>query len=171
VRKAVQKIFDTSASLLNKVVDIQQFIANIFLVFMMAIITLDVIGRNFFHSPLKGTYEMTELTSALLVFFAFAITHRYEEHITIDFLVEKFSVRMQHIFNGVIEIVITILLFLMARHIFDNGVRMMERGATTTDLSIPVYPILFIITFTLIVFGLTALLKAINHFRGVVDPQ
>lgn len=157
--------------ILAKLVDIQQMVANAILIFMMAIITFDVIGRNLFNSPLKGTYELTELSSALLVFFALAITHRVGDHITIDFLTDRFTERNRNRIFGVIEIMIAVVLFSMAKHILDNGIRMMERNATTTDLALPVHPFIFIITFTILVFMLTAIFKAIAYFRLAVNSE
>src|SRR5690606_30654588 len=103
------KWIERSEKILNKVIDIQQFISNIFLIFIMSIITFDVLGRNLLNKPLKGTYEMTELGAALLVFFALAITHRKDDHITIDFFVERFSEKVRNIINGIVEIVIAVI--------------------------------------------------------------
>lgn len=157
--------------ILNKIVDIQQFISNAFLIFIMTIITIDVLGRNLFNKPLKGTFEMTELGSALLVFFALAMTHRHGEHITIDFIVERLPERVRNILNGVVEILIAFVMFFMSGRIFENGLRMVERTTTTTDLALPIYPFLFIITFTLIIFALTAIYKSITYFRLAVNRK
>ncbi|WP_339160731.1 TRAP transporter small permease [Siminovitchia sp. FSL H7-0308] len=164
-------IVEKAEKILNKIVDIQQFISNMFLIFIMVLITLDVAGRNFLNKPLKGTYEMTELGAALLVFFALAITHRHGDHITIDFLVDRLSTKAKHVLNGVIEIVITFTLLFMARHIFDNGLRFMERKTTTSDLALSIHPFLFVISFTLVIFALTAIFKAITHFSLVVNKK
>ena len=165
------KWIEKSEKILDKIVDIQQFISNMFLVFIMTIITIDVLGRNLLNKPLKGTYELTELGAALLVFFALAITHRKGEHITIDFIVDKFSVKAKNMLLGIVEIVIAVILFIMSNHLFDNGLRMMERKSTTTDLAISVHPFLFIITFTLIIFALTAIFKAIHYFGLAVNKK
>ncbi|MFC5629649.1 TRAP transporter small permease [Aliibacillus thermotolerans] len=153
---------------IQKIVELEQFIANLFLLFIMFIITLDVLGRNLWNKPITGTVELTELGSALLVFFALAMTHRKDEHIGIDFLVDRFPLPLRHFMIGVVEIIIAIVLFLMARHVFDNGLRMMERNATTTDLALPMYPFLFVVMFTLAIFALTAIFKAIYRFRRAV---
>lgn len=165
------KWIEKSEKILNKVVDIQQFISNIFLIFIMTIITFDVLGRNILNKPLKGTYEMTELGAALLVFFALAITHRKNEHITIDFFIDRFSRRARNIVNGIVEIVIAVILFIMSKNIYDNALRMMERKTTTTDLALSLYPFLFLITFTLIIFAFTAIFKAINYFGWAVNKK
>ena len=165
------KVFTCFEKVFNKIEDFLQFLSNVALIFIMLIISIDVLGRNFFNKPLKGTYEMTELVAALLVFFALAITHRHGDHITIDFLVERFNRKVQHWVNGVIEVCISFLLFYMSTHIFANGARMMERNATTTDLSIPTGPFLYITGIALIIFAITAFMKAINHFRGAVSKH
>lgn len=162
------KLLEKSESLVIKIVGIQGHIANGVLLFMMAIISFDVIGRNFINNPLKGTYEMTELSSAMLVFLALAITHQKGNHITIDFLVDRFSKKVQNLLLGVVEMVIALVVLLMAMHIFENGLRMMERNSATTDLGLPVYPFLFIIAFTLTMFMLLAFFKAIAYFRMAV---
>ncbi|MEN2769063.1 TRAP transporter small permease [Ornithinibacillus xuwenensis] len=163
------KILEKSERVLNRIVDIQQLIANVFLLVIMTIITLDVLGRNLLNQPVKGSYEMTELGAALVVFFALAITHRKGDHITIDFLLDRFSEKTKYRLNGLIELVISVVLFFMARHIFENGLRMMERNSTTTDLMLPVHPFLFVISFTVIIFMLTAVFKAITYFRLAVN--
>lgn len=167
----MSKMIEKAEVIVNKIVNIQQFLANMFLLFIMTIITLDVLGRNVLNKPLIGTYELTEIGAALLVFFALAMTHRQGEHVTIDFIVERFSEKTQRILNGVIEMIIAVILVFMAWHVFDNGLRMMERSAATTDIGLPVYPVLFIITFTLIIFALTAIFKAITYFRVVVNRK
>ncbi|MUK90817.1 TRAP transporter small permease subunit [Ornithinibacillus sp. L9] len=167
----MSKVFERSEEVLDKIITIQQVIANVFLFFIMAIITFDVLGRNLFNQPLKGTYELTELGAALLVFFALAMTHRKGDHITIDFLLDRFSDKMKRIINGMVEIVVAIVVFFMARHIFENGVRMMERNSTTTDLALPVHPFLFIIAFTLVIFMFTAIVKAFTYLRLAVNEK
>lgn len=165
------KVIEKSETILKKIVNVQQFLSNMFLLFIMAIITFDVLGRNLLNKPLIGTYELTEIGAALLVFFALAMTHQHGEHVTIDFIVERFSKKAQNILNGVIEIIIAVILVFMSWHVFENGLRMMERNATTTDLGLSVHPVLFIITFTLIIFALTAIFKAITYFGVAVNRK
>lgn len=167
----MQKAFDQFEKVFKKIENFLQLLSNLALLFIMLIISIDVIGRNLFNKPLKGTFELTELVAALLVFFALAITHRHGEHITIDFLVEKFGKKAQHWLDGIIELFICFLLAYMSTHIFANGARMIARNATTTDLSIPTGPFLYVAGVTLIVFAITALLKAINHFREAVHKN
>lgn len=158
-------------NLLGKLVGLQQFIANGLLIFMMLIISFDVLGRNFFNKPLSGTFEMTELTSALLVFFALAMTHRHKEHISIDFVVVKLPERIKNILQGIVEIIIFATVIFMANHVLGNAIRIMGRKTTTSDLGLPIYPFLFIATFALSVFALVALASAIKYWALAVKKS
>lgn len=158
-------------NLLFKLSSLQLFLANCLLIVMMSIISFDVIGRNLFNKPIVGTFETTELTSALLVFFALAMTHQYKEHISIDFAVAKLPTKVRNVLEGIIELVIFATLVFMANHMFANAIRIMERGATTSDLGWPLSPFIFIATFGLCIFALVALASAIKYFALAVKKS
>lgn len=167
----MKKIFNRLEKGFSKVVNVFQFLSNLSLIFIMMLISFDVIGRSFFNKPVKGTFELTELSSALLVFFALSITHRKNEHITIDFLFERFPETLRNWLISIIEFCIAILLLFMASHVFLNGLRLMSRNTTTTDLSLPLYPFLFIAVVTIVIFAITAIFKGINHIRQAVNQS
>lgn len=154
--------------ILHVIVDVQQVIASTLLVVIMVLVTFDVAGRNIWNHPIQGSYELTELGSALLVFLALAVTHRAGDHISIDFVATKLPIRMQQWLYAFVELVSMVVLFVIARELFKNGVRMMERGVTTTDLSIPTYPVLYVMTFATVIFALVALMKSIHHVMKAV---
>lgn len=158
-------------NLLEKLIGLQQLIANCLLIFMMLIISFDVLGRNIFNKPLSGTFEMTELTSALLVFFALAMTHRHKENISIDFVVVKLPDKARNLLQGFVEIIIFATIVFMANHVLGNAFRIMARKTTTSDLGLPIYPFLFISTFALGVFALVALASAIKYWALAVKKS
>ena len=49
-------------------------ISSILLFVLVFLITLDVIGRYAFDSPIPGTFEVTEVLMVFIVFLAFAYT-------------------------------------------------------------------------------------------------
>lgn len=166
--KKALKVID---NLLNKLTSIQLLLSNIFLIFMMSIITFDVLGRNFFNKPLSGTFEMTELSSALLVFFALAMTHRHNEHVSIDFVADRLGAKARSILDGFVEFIIFIVLVFMASQVFENAGRIMERKTTTSDLGLVIYPFLYIATFGLFIFALVALASAIKYWALAVKKS
>ncbi|MFZ4452734.1 TRAP transporter small permease [Salibacterium aidingense] len=146
-------------------------IANAVLCFIMVLISFDVIGRYFFNQPITGSFELTELGSAILVFFTFAIAHKYKEHIAIGFLVDKFPDKMKSVIEGAIELLVFVVIFLMSWQIYNDAVRMMGRGTTTSDLGLPVYPFIMLIGAGSFLFGLMALASSVKHFARVVHKQ
>ncbi|PSL48479.1 TRAP-type C4-dicarboxylate transport system permease small subunit [Salsuginibacillus halophilus] len=147
------------------------YLSNTILLFMTFLITFNVIGRYFFNQPILGAFELTEQSSALLVFFALAVTHQYKEHIAIGFLVDKLSVKLRHSIEGIIEVVIFIVVLVMSWAVLQEAFRMMNRGVTTSDLSLVVYPFIIVASAGLLIFALTAFTNSLKHFVKVVSTH
>lgn len=147
------------------------YVSNGLLFFIMLMISFDVIWRNIFNRPLTGAFEMTELGSALLVFFSLAITHQYKEHISIGFIVDKMSAKVKGLVLGMIEIGIFIILIVMSNQLFSNAARVMGRNTTTSDLSLPIYPFLYLSAFAAIVFAFVALSSGLKYWIKAVDKS
>lgn len=53
---------------------------------MMAVTTIDVLGRYFFSAPIPGGYEMVQFMMALVVFCSLPITTRQDSHLTVSLI-------------------------------------------------------------------------------------
>ena len=53
---------------------------------LMALTTVDVIGRYLFNWPLRGAFEITELLLLTLIFAGLPLASRVDEHVTLDFV-------------------------------------------------------------------------------------
>src|SRR5699024_8133645 len=153
----MKKIIQQMESLLNRVIVIQQFIAYGLLLLMMTLITADVIGRNLFNKPLKGTFEMTELSSEILVFFTLEMTHRHGQHISIRFIADKLSNKTPFFVDSFIELVIFCTLLIMSIHVFQHATRVMVTKMATTDLHVVIYPFPYVASFAIVPSALVAL--------------
>jgi TRAP-type C4-dicarboxylate transport system permease small subunit len=67
--------------------------AAILLFCLMAVTTVDVIGRYIFNFPLRGGFEITELLLLTLIFAGLPLVSRADEHVTMDFIDQAFGVR------------------------------------------------------------------------------
>ncbi|EZH67335.1 hypothetical protein DH09_05210 [Bacillaceae bacterium JMAK1] len=155
--------------LIQPVLRVLHMISNIILFLVAILITCDVIGRFFFNQPIKGAFELTEFGSAILIFFALAVTHRHREHIVIGFAVDKLAHKPRHLTEGMIELFVCVLLFLMGTSIFLEGIYIMNQNVITTDLQLPLYPFILLISIGAFMFALTALLESVKHFRRAVE--
>lgn len=146
-------------------------ISKVILFLLMILTTVDVIGRNFFNSPITGTYELTGLGVALMVFFSLGITQMTGEHITIDFLTAKFPVKLRAVINGISFLIIIVLLALTSWQSVEYMKRIMAGNQTTADLSIPLYYFVLIATIGMILFAIAILVDFFKSLQKVVEKN
>ncbi|WP_054703597.1 TRAP transporter small permease [Bacillus sp. JCM 19041] len=161
----------TADAFLHRFIRILHGVSNVALCVMIVCVTIDVAGRFFFNRPLVGSFEATELGLAILVFFSLSMTHLYEEHISIDFFVTKLPNRIQHFIQLIIESALFFVLIIMIFQTISYGTRLYERGTTTSDLLLPVYPFLYCIAFAAFVFALLALSNICKSIYKAVNAK
>ncbi|MYL42607.1 TRAP transporter small permease [Virgibacillus salexigens] len=145
--------------------------AQIILLFMAVMITLDVLGRWLFKTPVTGTVDFTELGLSVVIFLSLAYTHVKEEHITIDFVVERFSQRIQWIVESIIHLLIAVLMVLVSWSTCHYAIRLFHANTVTGDLSIPLYPIAILAVIGSILFAFIAILHSIYYLQKVVHQN
>lgn len=154
--------------LINKLNKLSHVIAQAILLAMAGLITLDVLGRWIFKQPITGTVDFTEIGLALVIFLSFAYTHIKEEHITIDFVVEQFSKRVQLLFSFSINLIIAMLMVIITWSTATYALRLYRTNTVTGDLNIPLYPIVFLASIGLGLFALTACLHVFYYWKKAV---
>ncbi len=141
------------------------YVAHLILFMMMCTVTIDVLGRFFFNRPLLGAYEITSMGLAMIVFLSLAYTHLRKEHITIDFIVEKFPTSFQQVIDCLVNLLIAFLMFVICWQLWESAQRMLETNAVTGDLSLPIFIFYLIAMLGAFVFALVALLGAFTSVR------
>ena len=106
---------------------------------MMLLTCADVLLR-LFRRPIPGTYEMVGFLGALGVSFALAHTSLERGHIAVDFLVQRLSVPLQTLVDGVIAAVCALLFGLAAWHSLRYGMDLKAAGEVSMTLQFPVFP-------------------------------
>ena len=110
------------------------------LVIMVLVISIDVIGRFFFNSPLVGSLEIIDLCMALLGGFAIMYTSVKRGHVAVDVLVEKFSERMQILVVRISSFIGFVLWGIVAWQIFSRAVSAFKTREPSEVLLIPLAP-------------------------------
>ena len=147
------------------------YFAVIILVGIMIITNIDVFGRFLFNQPLKGTFELTELGLALMVFFALGYTHLKNEHITIDFIIEKLPPKIQYMYQAFVNILIVFLMIIISFQLWKYSQRLLNSNSTTGDLALPVHLFVLVTVAGTIAFSLAAALKAYLSLRKGGNEQ
>lgn len=143
------------------------YVAQVVLIIMVFLVTADVIGRTIFNQPITGAVELTELGLSMVIFLSIGYTQLKEEHISIEFLVEKFPEKIQWIVEGIINLIIMVLMVLMALSLFWYAERLFTSGTVTGDLGLPIYLFAAVSGIGAVVFALTGLLLAVKYFVKV----
>lgn len=143
-------------------------ISGVLLMGLMFFTAIDVVGRYFFNSPIKGTYELTGLFLALMIFYSLGSGQLKGNHIEIDFFTKKWSKRNQHILRSISFFILFILICLTSWQLVEYSIRMWIGGETSGDLGIPLFlfPLLAIIG--AVAFALTLLLDSVHSILKVV---
>ncbi|MDD3619639.1 MAG: TRAP transporter small permease [Desulfobulbaceae bacterium] len=139
------------------------WIAAAALILMMLLTTLDVVLRLFKNS-IPGTYEIIGLLGAVVASFALGYTSVEKGHIAVDFLVMRFSPRVQALAGAVNALVAAVLFGLITWQSLLYAVDLMKKGQVTLTVQLPIYPFVFGIAAGC---GLLALVLAVEFLHDI----
>jgi TRAP-type C4-dicarboxylate transport system permease small subunit len=127
-----------------------EVVAGVFLVFMMTLTTCDVILRVF-GRPIIGTYEMVAFSGGIVIGFSVPITSWVRGQIFVDFFYQKFSKKIQNLFNYVTRCMSIVLFIFTAVNLMRMATDMYRSGEVSLTLQLPFYPIAYGIGFAFFV--------------------
>ncbi len=110
--------------------------AGVAILFMMAVTSIDVVGRFFFNAPLKGAFEMTEITMALVIFTGLSLAALSRDHITVNLFesrTPKWARRWQVVAG---DVVCAAVVAVMGWRILERGSALVESRETTLVLGV-----------------------------------
>jgi len=125
---------------------------------MVGVTVVDVVGRYIFNAPLSGAFELTQILLAGLVMTGLPVTTLKGGHVEVDILSGMWSpktLRLVSVFGaGVTSLVLFVLSWTLVLH----GTALFGDGASTVELSLPLWPAAALGAFTFAASALTALL-------------
>jgi len=134
---------------------------------LMMLTTVDVVGRYFFGTPLRGAFELTELLLPAMIFGALPLVTLEQRHIVVDLagaLVPRWARRLQHTVTHVLSAVV---LAAIVPDLWAKVIQMRSYGETTAVLELPVLPLVVFITAMTV---LTSLAFLVAAFRPTAAP-
>ncbi len=134
----------------------------VMLFFLMLMTTIQVILRKFTHHAILGTVEMTELAMAFIVFCSLAECQVHEGHIKVDLILSRFSPRVQACFDVFTQGACFGVFSFMTWALFSQAEVLKRAGEVTMDLSIPVYPFVYVAAFGCVLLALVLLAKSLR---------
>ncbi|MEH7248612.1 TRAP transporter small permease [Neobacillus niacini] len=121
------------------------FLGAVFTIFLMFLITLDVILRKF-GSPIQGAYELVQLLTVGIVFLGVAYVQRIKGHVFIEVATDKFPKKVQQgldFFGYIVGFAVCLIIT------WQSGITAWEsfltREATSGMTKIPIWPVKIVI--------------------------
>lgn len=131
---------------------------------MMFLITVDIILRFLFSSPVQGSYEIIELMMAVLVFFAFSQTQRNKGHVKVTLFVDKLPTKAKYICDSAVLFLSAVMAGLVA---YASFLQASATTAKTSVLYLPTYPVMYLMGVAAAVFTIVLLLDSINSLLNL----
>lgn len=95
--------------LINRLNKIEEFVLVVLFALMVGIIFVQVVMRYVFHNSLYWSEELGKFLFIWISWLGISIGERRGEHIKITMLVDKLSVKGQHIANIISEIIVIVI--------------------------------------------------------------
>jgi TRAP-type C4-dicarboxylate transport system permease small subunit len=127
---------------------------------MMTLTFADVMGRYLFRSPVRGGFEITELSLLVLIFAGLPLVTRAGEHVTMDLIDRLLGPRACDLLNRAIEVFCALLMFLLTWLMWLKAGKVAGYTDSTDVLRIPLGPFVY---FMAAMIGLSG---AVHLFRA-----
>lgn len=153
---------------MNRIVNALTYMG-MFIVMGMAILTgLDVVGRYFFKTPLKGTFELTEALLSSIVAFGIAATTAADEHITVDAFLVKLRPAGQRILKLFANSIGVCVFAVLVWQGIKSGIESIG-AREQTDLHVPIFLFRFVLVLGFFLSFTLLIRRIVNLFRSKED--
>ena len=110
------------------------------LAMMMFLTAMDVALRYVFNRPLAGAFELVEYMMAIFIPFSIVYCADQKAHVSVDFILMRFSKRTQKVFDIATTFITMALAVLIAWENIIYIVETYQSKMTSPVLSVPAYP-------------------------------
>ncbi len=107
---------------------------------MMLLTFVDVVLRYVFNSPLRGSFEVTELMMVILIFAGLPLVSRHEEHVTMDFLDHALPQRWRGALRSFAHLACGAMLLGVGWLMWERAVKVAQYGDATSALKLALAP-------------------------------
>jgi len=135
--------------------------ASALLLAMMLLTFVDVVARYLFNRPIRGAFELTELTLLVLIFAGLPLVSHGDEHVTMDFVDRMLPPRAVAGLIRAVHAIVAATFFFLTWQMIIKANRIAGYGDTTDVLRISVGPFVYFMAGMIL---LTALVHVFKVF-------
>ena len=107
---------------------------------MMALTTVDVVGRYLFNRPITGVFEITEYLVLILIFSFIGYTQSQKGHVAVDILLPLLPAKLKKLIDVANHLVCLALMGLITWMGVEKALELKAVGEASPNLHIPAYP-------------------------------
>lgn len=144
--------------------------AQLALVMVMVVIVSNILMRAWWK-PLPGSYELVEVLGAVILSMGAAYCAIARGHVTVSLFVDKLSKKKQAIVDIVTSLISFVFISAIGWGLLKYAKMTYNRGLETSTLSIPLYPVYFLVAAGLIMLALTAMLEFIKSISTLISKR
>ncbi len=138
-----------------------------FMVLLMMVVTcVDVAGRYLFNNPLTGSFEITELALAALIFLGLPLATDTDEHIRVDLLDAVMSDSVRNMLTLIMDWLSALVLGVLAWQLWHKTQSIVADGQVTNTLEIPLPPIGYLMTASCAFSALVLIVKGVEAIKN-----
>jgi TRAP-type transport system small permease protein len=129
---------------------------------MMLLTFADVVARYLLNHPIRGGFEMTELTLLVLIFAGLPLVSRADEHVTMDFIDRLLPPRARVPWIRVMHAVCAAIMFFVTWQVWIKATRISSYSDTTDVLRITIGPFVYFMAVMIALTGVVHLYKVFS---------
>jgi TRAP-type C4-dicarboxylate transport system permease small subunit len=130
------------------------------LLFSLMLLTFaDVVARYLFNRPIRGAFELTELTLLVLIFAGLPLVSHADEHVTMDFIDRMLPARALRVLVRVVHALCAAVFFFLTWQVLVKAGKIAGYGDTTDVLRILVGPFVYFMAAMIALSGLVHVFK------------
>ncbi|MDR3294668.1 MAG: TRAP transporter small permease [Clostridiales Family XIII bacterium] len=134
---------------------------------MMAMYTIDVLGRLVIHQQIKGTFEFAQFMLCIMSFGSYGYTQITRGHIHIGFLTRIFPQKVKYSTYLAGFVLSAMMSVITTYAIWRIGLNAVATHKATSVISLPLGPMYFISAIFMAVFALTIIVDIIRCIRAI----
>jgi TRAP-type transport system small permease protein len=139
------------------------------LLFLMMVLTFaDVVARYLVNRPIRGGFELTELTLLVLIFAGLPLVSRADEHVTMDFIDRLLPPRARVAWIRVMHGICAAIMLFLAWQVWIKATRIASYSDTTDVLRITIGPFVY---FMALMIALTGAVHVFKIFSATPAPR
>jgi TRAP-type transport system small permease protein len=139
------------------------------LLFLMMMLTFaDVVARYLVNRPIRGGFELTELTLLVLIFAGLPLVSRADEHVTMDFIDRLLPPRARVAWIRVMHGICAAIMFFLTWQVWIKATRIASYSDTTDVLRITIGPFVY---FMALMIALTGVVHVFKIFTATPAPR